>query len=160
MLPRFALSSLALVVAIAPLSACSSTITKPRLAGPGPAPVQRAASEVYDPYPVADGGPKIVGGRPIDFAMPRNEVELSRQYSNEQRARLGSALMTPAVLPAGVASAVPTGPRYATTGQPPGPVVGQAIPVSPSYPTYPTYPATPVATPALPSMQPPVQYRY
>jgi hypothetical protein len=71
---------LALVVAVAPLAACSPTIRQPQLLHPGPAGVQRHNAAQFDPYPPNDVGPKIVGGRPPDYAVPPNEVTRSRQF--------------------------------------------------------------------------------
>jgi hypothetical protein len=60
-------------------SGCSSSLRKPRLSSPGTAGFQRFNAERFDPYPQNDMGPEIVGGRPIDYQMPRNEVERVRQ---------------------------------------------------------------------------------
>jgi hypothetical protein len=60
------------------LTACSSTIRKPRLESPGTAPFQRFNAEQFDPYPQNDMGPEIVGGRPPDYAVPVPEVERAR----------------------------------------------------------------------------------
>lgn len=60
-------------------SACSSTIYKPTLLHPGPAPFQRNNAQQFDPYPPMDLGPEIVGGRPKDFQKPPDEVTRARQ---------------------------------------------------------------------------------
>ena len=63
---------------LAELTACSSTIRKPQLHSPGTAPMQRFAADQFDPYPLPDMGPEIVGGRPIDYLVPVPEVNRSR----------------------------------------------------------------------------------
>ncbi len=65
---------------LVPLSACSSAVRRPQLLHPGPAPFQRHNATQVDPYPQNDMGPPIVGGRPIDFMKPPNEVERARQF--------------------------------------------------------------------------------
>ena len=61
------------------LGACSPTIHKPRLLSPGPAWYQRGNAEQYDPYPLNDLGPPIVGGRPREFQKPYDQVRRARQ---------------------------------------------------------------------------------
>ena len=103
---------LVLLVASAPLAACSPTIRWPRLVGPGPAPYQRAAAEQSDPFPINDLGPPIVGGRPREFDKPRDEVRRSRQYLDSVGAR--PAAMVPT-------TPIPVGPPVP---------MGQPIPMS------------------------------
>ena len=57
---------------------CSPAVRKPRLIGPGPAQYQRAVAQDFDPYPLNDLGPEIVGGRPREFQKPLNELSRSR----------------------------------------------------------------------------------
>ncbi len=40
---------------------------------PGPASVQRARAQRFDPYPSNDYGPEIVGGRPQGYQKPYAE---------------------------------------------------------------------------------------
>lgn len=75
---------------LAQLSACSPTIRYPRLASPGTAPLQRYNAEQFDPYPQNDMGPEIVGGRPLDYAVPVSEVNRSRQSMPVGEWRQGS----------------------------------------------------------------------
>jgi hypothetical protein len=100
---RRPLLAVALVAACAPLAACSSTVRKPRLVSPGPAPFQRCIAEQFDPYPQNDMAPEIVGGRPLDYAVPRNEVTRARQYEESKRAQL---------LPAAPTYVAPPAPLY------------------------------------------------
>jgi hypothetical protein len=72
------------------LSACSPTIRYPRLASPGTAPLQRYNAEQFDPYPQNDVGPEIVGGRPLDYAVPVSEVNRARQSMPVGEWRQGS----------------------------------------------------------------------
>lgn len=76
---RMILSLLALLLFVASFTACSPTIRKPRLASPGTAPLQRFNAEQFDPYPMTDVAPEIVGGRPPDYQIPVPEVERARQ---------------------------------------------------------------------------------
>jgi len=64
-----------------PLTACSSTVHKPTLQHPGPAYFQRNNAQQFDPYPLNDIGPEIVGGRPREFQKPFGEVTRARQQS-------------------------------------------------------------------------------
>ena len=75
---------------LALLTACSPTIRYPRLASPGTAPLQRYNAEQFDPYPQNDVGPEIVGGRPLDYAVPVSEVSRSRQSMPVGEWRQGS----------------------------------------------------------------------
>lgn len=76
---------LALVIGLLlPTLACSPTVKKPQLYGPGPASYQRyQATQGHDPYPLPDAGPMIEGGRPRGFQQPTPEVERARQYSHQ-----------------------------------------------------------------------------
>jgi hypothetical protein len=89
-----------LAVACLSLAACSSAVHKPQLLHPGPAPYQRALAEQFDPYPLPDLGPDVVGGRPRDFAKPRNEVQRSRQFLDSVGATAAPAF-PPAPIPVG-----------------------------------------------------------
>ncbi len=71
------------------LVGCSAAVRKPQLLHPGPAPYQRYNATQFDPYPLNDLGPEIVGGRPIDFQKPANELERGRQYRDQQPWRTG-----------------------------------------------------------------------
>jgi hypothetical protein len=72
------------------LVACSSTIRKPRLESPGTAGLQRHNAEQFDPYPMTDAGPEIVGGRPLDYQIPVPEVNRARQSMPIGPWRMGS----------------------------------------------------------------------
>ncbi len=76
---RSTLLALWVICVLLPLGACSPTVRRPQLLHPGPAWYQRANAEQYDPYPLNDVGPEIVGGRPIDFQKPPDEVTRARQ---------------------------------------------------------------------------------
>ena len=68
------------VALLIPLSACSPTIYRPTLLHPGPAYFQRNNAVQFDPYPQNDMGPEIVGGRPIGYMKPPDEVTRARQH--------------------------------------------------------------------------------
>jgi hypothetical protein len=91
----------------APLVACSPTIRWPRLYGPGPAPYQRRLAEEFDPYPSPDLGPPLVGARPREFQIPRDEVRRSRQFLDSVGAKPQPFLPGMAVP---LAAPIPTGP--------------------------------------------------
>lgn len=78
-----------------PLSACSTAVHKPRLLHPGPSGYQRHIAEQYDPYPLNDLGPEIVGGRPREFQKPQDEVTRSRQLLPYGPFHAPSAFTTP-----------------------------------------------------------------
>jgi len=69
----------AVLALLLPLSACSSAVRKPTLLHPGPAYFQRNNAQQFDPYPLNDLGPEIVGGRPREFQKPPSEVDRARQ---------------------------------------------------------------------------------
>lgn len=50
----------------------------PNLFHPGPAGYQRAEAVEHDPYPQGDVGPEVVGGRPLGYLQPVNEVDRAR----------------------------------------------------------------------------------
>jgi energy-converting hydrogenase Eha subunit F len=54
---------------------------KPDWFHPGPAPVQQARAERFDPYPENDIGPPIVGSRPREYQNPVPEVDRGRWMS-------------------------------------------------------------------------------
>ena len=62
-----------------PLAGCSSAVRQPRLLHPGPAGYQRNNATQFDPYPQNDVGPEIVGGRPLGYQKPPDEVTRARQ---------------------------------------------------------------------------------
>jgi hypothetical protein len=154
---------LALVLlALTTLPACSPTIRKPRLLHPGPASVQRYNAVQFDPYPLPDMGPEIVGGRPIDYMTPVPQEDRARQYRNGERTIELATPGTPGLLTRAPAVApvftppptvMPGVPSYATA--PPAAQIGVPQPVV-AAPTF----TTPVAAQPPASTQPPVQYRY
>ncbi len=139
-MPRPAPSQLLIAAALA-AAGCSSTIRYPKLRGPGPAAYQRGNAEAFDPYPLPDLGPPIVGGRPREFSLPRNVVERAQDYSIVQAARRG----------------LPAGPPL--TGAPisAAPLPSAAPPFVPTTPPAPIY-AAPPPMPSVPSGQPSIRY--
>ncbi len=77
-------------VTLTTLGGCSPTVRLPHLLHPGTAGYQRHNAEQFDPYPQNDVGPEIVGGRPIDYQIPRSEVERTRQPLPLGQWRMGS----------------------------------------------------------------------
>ena len=73
------LTLLAATLLLVPLTACSSAVKKPSFLHPGPASFQRNNAEQFDPFPLNDLGPEIVGGRPREFQKPIDEVRRARQ---------------------------------------------------------------------------------
>jgi hypothetical protein len=104
---RAVLRLLLLTTAFVPLGACSPTIRQPRLTSPGPAPVQRYNATQFDPYPLPDMGPEIVGGRPLEYIVPVPEVERANQFRDQQAAR-----GQPVFVPQPTIPVMPTLPAY------------------------------------------------
>lgn len=121
MSPRILVRSLALAAALVPLGACSPTIRKPQLLHPGPAPVQRNNATQFDPYPLPDMGPEIVGGRPIDYLVPVPEVKRANQFREAHPAPALPVLVpsTPVVTPGYPAGPIPTMPPQTAPTPPP-----------------------------------------
>lgn len=84
--------ALSLVVAAA---GCSSTIKKPQLLHPGTAPRQRAAAQVFDPYPLPDLGPPVEGARPIDYTTPVDPVRRATLLRDSRPAAIGPVPVGP-----------------------------------------------------------------
>jgi hypothetical protein len=57
--------------------------TWPNLGPPGPEWVQRHRAILHDPYPDADLGPEVVGGRPREFQKPLAEPVRNRYLYDE-----------------------------------------------------------------------------
>jgi hypothetical protein len=56
---------------LAPLLVCGcANIAAPRILHPGSEEYQQARAERFDPYPLPDVGPEIVGGRPLQYIKP------------------------------------------------------------------------------------------
>lgn len=132
--------TIALALGVIGLAGCTPEIHQrmrfPDLLHPGWANQQRQAAVEYDPYPLSDVGPEVVGGRPREYQQPVNEVERARMYST----RTLRARPTPA-------SPWPTAPT--TTFSSPSPAY---VPPPASYPA-----ATPqYMPPALNYGAPPV----
>ena len=89
------LKSAAVCVLLLSLSACSSAVRKPRLFSPGPVGYQRHIAEQYDPYPLNDLGPEVVGGRPREFQKPQDEVSRARQLLPHGPFQAPSTFSTP-----------------------------------------------------------------
>lgn len=82
---------------------CSPYVRWPNLYHPGTAQQQQADALQYDPYPLDDVGPDIVGGRPPSYQRPVPEVERARDFW----ARLPGAGRAPAFTPAPTIQAAP-----------------------------------------------------
>jgi hypothetical protein len=72
--------------------------------------VQRYNATQFDPYPLPDMGPEIVGGRPIDYLTPVPEVERANQFREQQLAR-----GQPVFVPQPSIPVLPTLPAYPPT---------------------------------------------
>ena len=53
-------------------------LARPNLSCPGTAESQQARAIQFDPYPENEPGPKVVGGRPMDYEKPPAEVFRAR----------------------------------------------------------------------------------
>jgi hypothetical protein len=149
------------VVSLAASAGCAYGTHYPRLRNPGPAGYQRANAEAFDPYPLPDMGPPIVGGRPREFAIPRNEVERAQDESIVQAARRGLRPGAPATAVVSTPM-VATPPPAFTAPSTTAPAFVPTTPTSPAVPVY-TQPA-PIVTPTMPVMpsapygQPSIRY--
>ncbi|HMP06815.1 MAG TPA: hypothetical protein PJ982_10730 [Lacipirellulaceae bacterium] len=112
---------------VAVAGACSPTIRYPRLASPGTGPRQPGIAEQFDPYPLPDLGPEIVGGRPPDFAVPSNEVTRARQFRPN-----GPGTTLPVIVPQ-VPAYTPTIPPSSVYPTAPAPNVFTPPPVNYRY---------------------------
>ena len=101
------------------LASCSPTIHRPRLLHPGPAGYQRAIAEDFDPYPQNDVGPDIVGGRPLDYQIPPDEVARARQQQPVGPWRATPPIGAPVTAPVISPAPVPYSPPVAVPVTPP-----------------------------------------
>jgi len=62
-------------------------LARPNFACPGRIERQQARAQQFDPYPENEPGPKIEGGRPMEYAIPRDEVVRIRPPLEPHRAR-------------------------------------------------------------------------
>jgi len=76
-MPRW-FATIVLLVSPLTLVAGCGWIAPPTWFHPGPAPYQRQGAVDYDPYPLNDIGPPVVGGRPRGFQAPHSEVKRAR----------------------------------------------------------------------------------
>lgn len=124
----------------------------PDLTHPGPAALQRAEAIQHDPYPLNDVAPEIVGGRPLSYQQPLNEVERAKLVPTrpviiQPMPAPGAAVVAPPVVssPYAVAPPQPAAPLPAA----PAPVVMSPFPppgAAPATVAYPLAPA-PIAAP-------------
>ena len=52
---------------------------KPNIRHPGDVCTQQARARSFDPFPERDSGPAVVGARPREYDMPRQEIDRSRR---------------------------------------------------------------------------------
>jgi hypothetical protein len=70
MIRRFALW----LIAPLALAGCAD-IAPPRIFHPGSAEYQQNRAQTFDPYPLTDVAPEVVGGRPLQYIRPAPENE-------------------------------------------------------------------------------------
>lgn len=75
------MSTLSLALLVSITAGCNPSVGLPTLFNPGPAGYQRQQAVQFDPFPDQDAGPKIEGGRPLDYNRQIPEVERSRFFS-------------------------------------------------------------------------------
>jgi hypothetical protein len=68
------------IVLVAVLGGCNPTVERPDIFHPGPLLSQKQRAIQYDPYPDQDMGPRVEGGRPLDYDQQIPEVERSRFF--------------------------------------------------------------------------------
>jgi hypothetical protein len=71
MIRRYASLSIVLVLG----SGCADFSASP-IFHPGPAWYQQAQAQRFDPYPMVDVAPEVVGGRPLAYIRPAPQTEL------------------------------------------------------------------------------------
>ncbi len=131
-----------LLFALAPLCGCAD-VAVPHLLHPGSEQYQQSRAEVFDPYPLPDVGPDIVGGRPLQYIKPapwnervQNTLSYEERYHQApppglyrpQRTntnRQGIMYSTPQPQPLSVAPLAPSTPAVVPLPQ------GSAPPFSP-----------------------------
>lgn len=62
------------------LAGCNPSVAPPNLFNPGTMISQKQRAIQYDPYPDQDMGPRVEGGRPLDYDQQIPEVERSRFF--------------------------------------------------------------------------------
>jgi len=81
MIPRCAI----LAIAMACAAGCAD-LARPRWLHPGPEGYQQRRAERFDPYPMTDVAPEVVGGRPLQYIRPAPENERAQnEQSFEER---------------------------------------------------------------------------
>lgn len=60
---------------------CGPNVRKPNLFHPGNLARQQYDAIYFDPYPMDDAGPEIVGGRPREYQRPVPEVVRGRLFN-------------------------------------------------------------------------------
>jgi hypothetical protein len=119
----------------------------PDLAHPGPTALQRAEAIQHDPYPLNDIAPEIVGGRPLSYQQPLNEVERARLVPTrpvliQPMPAPGASVNAPPVVSSPYAVAPPQ-PAAPLTPVPPTVVASPVPPAQAGFgpPAYPLAPA-------------------
>jgi hypothetical protein len=118
--------------------------------------MQRADAVVFDPYPLDDVGPPIVGGRPLGYQRPVPEVTRGRMY----RDSLGlTPRSTAPIFPQGVPGPlIPTGPPVPRGSAQPVYASPGGYPAAGAYPGAGSLPASaPAGMPGSVVVGPPVQ---
>ena len=72
------LSSVACGAILLAASTGCRNLARPNFACPGTAEAQQARAIQFDPYPENEPGPKVVGGRPMEYEQPPAEVFRAR----------------------------------------------------------------------------------
>ncbi len=69
---------LVLVVGLLTEMAGCRSLARPNWGNPGPAALQQARAQQFDPYPENESGPEIVGARPMGYEKPTAEILRTR----------------------------------------------------------------------------------
>ena len=90
-----------LATALLALAGCAD-IAPPRIFHPGSEEYQQSRAERFDPYPLTDVAPEIVGGRPLQYIKPapenervQNELTFEERYHQPPRPGLYRPQRTP-----------------------------------------------------------------
>lgn len=108
---------LALLAALALALTGCPTIRMPQLANPGSAGYQRYNALQFDPYPLDDVAPNVVGARPREYARPIPEVVRGQAFT-PKRLRPAPVVTSPFAAPASPVITAPPAMPTTTTGMP------------------------------------------
>jgi hypothetical protein len=116
------------LLALVAMGIAGCSVAPPNILHPGPAAVQQARAQQFDPYPEAEAGGNMAGTRPPDYLQPIPEVDRARWLLNAN----GRPCPTAGAPVAGYGSPVcPPGTPGAMQAAPGGPPAVAPVATSP-----------------------------